>query len=404
MSLSSKELLSIRKILTQHYPTFDDVERICLDLGMGCEISENASISTIWHKILKDITAQNLWDKFGELLKEENVQLPSDLSRSINFDPPKKADDKPNLLFKNHLLLIGIDHYNDGIPTLNNAVRDVQAFKELMLNRYHFSSENCYELLNENASREGIISKLNELKTKLSKEDNLLFYFSGHGDLKQNIGYWLPADATSGKYGTYIANNEIHAHLQGIRTQHTLGIVDACFSGTMFTRASERTVKRYYNIPSRWLMTSGMEEPVPDGLPGYHSPFSESLLTQLEHNYQPALSIYKLFHDIREGVASNSEQKPRCEPLTNSGHQGGEFFFLLKNASFEQIPTTAQIDAKTPLRQVAVTTVVALQSQLRNLVATDDLSEAFAILNDKLNYDSSHKNLVLGRMGAYNGL
>ncbi|MFK7936508.1 MAG: hypothetical protein AB8G22_23535, partial [Saprospiraceae bacterium] len=46
----------------------------------------------------------------------------------------------------------------------------------------------------------------------------------------------------------------------------------------------------------------------------------------------------------------------------------------------------------------------ALQSQLRNLVATDDLSEAFAILNDKLNYDSSHKNLVLGRMGAYNGL
>lgn len=410
MPLSLKERRRIRKILAEKYTTYDAAQRIAADIDLTYNVDRNADIITVWNSILKAAEEQGLWADLVELLEEEGVNLSlkntEKTARSVGFEEDAAADDSPNLLFKNHLLLIGIDDYKNGISKLNNAVSDIKAFKEIALKRYQFSANHCYELIDHQANRKNIINKIRELQGQLTAEDNLLFYFSGHGELDKqtHTGYWIPADATAGEVSSYISNNEIRHLLQGFKTQHTFGIVDACFSGAMFMKATAAAVKRYYNIPSRWLMTSGLEEVVPDGAPGHHSPFAASLLTQLRNNFQPALSTNELWGQMREGVIANSKQTPRCEPLSNAGHQGGEFFFLRKDANFDQIPTTAQIDANTPLRQIAQTSAKSLQTQLQQLVATDDLYEAFTILNDKLSESSSHKNLVLGRMGAYNGL
>lgn len=406
MTLSATERRQIRNILAKHYPTFADAQRVAEDIELPIDINQNASIGTIWNSILKLAEQEASLKLLFEIVAEEGIEIAKQNNRSIQFEEDETATPAPHLLFKNHLFLIGIDKYQNGISTLNNAVSDIEAFKKIALERYQFTTTNCIELTDGQATRANIIAAFRKLQSTLTAEDNLLFYFSGHGELDKitQMGYWIPADAKQGDYSSYLSNQEIRHYIQALKTQHTFGIVDACFSGSMFMKSSLEVLKRYYNIPSRWLMTSGLEEPVPDGLPGHHSPFSASLLTQLKNNFQPALSTNDLWGRMREGVIANSAQTPRCEPIQSSGHQGGEFFFLLKDAEISQIPTTEKIDANTPLRQLATTGVNSLQVQLRQLVAADELDEAFNVLNDKLAESSSHKMLVYGRMGGYNGL
>lgn len=406
MTLTPKDRRNIRKSLVDHYPTFADAQRVLEDIELTIEIDSKATIFTIWTAILKLAEEKKCLADLLDIAQEEGVTIPVGVNKSVRFDEVDSNEESPNLLFKNHLFLIGINQYQNGISKLNNAVKDIEEFKRIALDRYQFSSNNCIELIDNQATRANIIAKFRELQSSLTEEDNLLFYFSGHGELDKStqMGYWIPADAKAGDYSSYLSNNEIRHYIQSLKTQHIFGIVDACFSGSMFMKSSLEVLKRYYNIPSRWLMTSGLEEPVPDGLPGHHSPFSASLLTQLKNNFQPALSTNDLWGKMREGVIANSTQTPRCEPIQSAGHQGGEFFFLLKNAEFSQIPTTEKVDASTPLRQLAKTGVKSLQMQLRQLVATNELDEAFNILNDKLAESSSHKMLVYGRMGGYNGL
>jgi len=52
----------------------------------------------------------------------------------------------------NHLLIIGIDDYQNGITPLNNAVRDAKMFSEILLKQYQFEAKNVTTLFNENAT------------------------------------------------------------------------------------------------------------------------------------------------------------------------------------------------------------------------------------------------------------
>lgn len=60
---------------------------------------------------------------------------------------------------KNHLLLIGIDEYQY-VGRLNNAVRDAQAFEQVLLNKYQFDPKHVRRLFNQDATRPGIAAAL----------------------------------------------------------------------------------------------------------------------------------------------------------------------------------------------------------------------------------------------------
>ncbi len=307
-----------------------------------------------------------------------------------------------------HLLCIGINKYSNGIATLNNAVRDAQAFEKILNDRYGVN--NIKSLYDEAATLEGIFNAFDELKKVITKEDNLIIYFSGHGELVDAQGYWIPIDATLNKRHTYIPNYEIKNLLKVLKAHHVLVIVDACFSGALLQRDRQLAVTRYYTIPSRWVMTSGQVEVVPDGLAGYHSPFAKSLLTQLELNPKPHLSVRELWLDMREGVIANSKQTPLCEPVRDANHQGGEYYFIDKNAkSLPPIPDTQKEELGIS-KQLAtpVTTnespIKALKSTLRKLQVTGKTKEAFELLMEKLRDDSTHMTTVYLRLANYNSL
>ncbi|MCO6490320.1 MAG: caspase family protein [Phaeodactylibacter sp.] len=93
---------------------------------------------------------------------------------------------------------IAIDEYAH-CPKLNNCVKDAREFIEVLTARYQFEPENTITLFNAEATRPQILAGLKKLKSQVGPQDNLMIYFSGHGETEDNVGYWPPATAASGR-------------------------------------------------------------------------------------------------------------------------------------------------------------------------------------------------------------
>jgi len=204
------------------------------------------------------------------------------------------------------------------------------------------------------ATQDNIIDAFESLRLTLTKDDNLVFYFSGHGELIKATqrGYWIPVDARPGKVGSYLINTQIQDFIKSLHARHVLGIVDACFSGRLLKSTKteeENDMERYFTMPSRELIMSGKEK-VPDGLPGLHSPFANALINILEHNTKPFLGTLDLWKSMRKKLSSTTKAPAIYKALDHGvledvGDLDGEFYFLL--ADSEEIPLEQKIKTST---------------------------------------------------------
>lgn len=235
---------------------------------------------------------------------------------------------------KNYLLAIAINAYQQCTP-LHNAVRDVEAFIELMTSRYHFEEQQVIFLKDEQATKPAIEQAFDGLIDLITPEDNLIVYFSGHGRYHQRRGgYWLPVEAGAGDgdWTKYFDNERVRYYLSRIESFHTFLIADSCFSGTLFIdKSKEKSVEeRRDSEPSRWGLTSGKREIVSDGEPGQHSPFASALLKTLRDTDKP-LGVVNLCDKVLEIVAANEQQTPMFSPLKVEGHKYGQMVFYLRD-------------------------------------------------------------------------
>lgn len=340
----------------------------------------------------------------------------------------------PNISFgTNYLLVIGIDNYSNGVPMLRNAVRDAEAFRDLLLDQYQFDGKHTITLFNEEATRANIYRTIGELiRDKVKEDDSLVFYFSGHGEYVDYLGegYWLPVDAVQGDESTYVSNYDVSKLMNRTKARHVLGIVDSCFSGSFITRSTNASpmIKRFISRPSRWIITSGQLEVVSDGSLGDNSPFAKLLLSRLRNNIDDGIWVSKLGEGIRQGFNYNTnKQIPDFAPLIDSGHEGGQFVFLRKNASWDfaitaerdevrneestgamsrgttaspppkEEPPKPQIEEKDwanlPLNE--------LKKDLRKMVALGEIPKVHDIL-DELLTNSSMQTTIIIRMANWN--
>ena len=72
-------------------------------------------------------------------------------------------------------------------------------------------------LLDQDATRENIIDHLEGYEEKLTEQDNLIIFFSGHGEMKRGgkYGFWVPHDAEK-KPSKYVSNERIKGIIDGI--------------------------------------------------------------------------------------------------------------------------------------------------------------------------------------------
>ena len=248
---------------------------------------------------------------------------------------------------KNHLLAIAINDYAF-CPKLNNAVKDAQDFIDLMLEKFEFEEANVTFLKDTEATKTNIIKQLRQLITNLSANDNLVIYFSGHGEFDKliNEGYWITQEVQQ-EFSNYLPNSSIKNYISKIKAHHIFLISDSCFSGALFGKNTRQAYEVYERDASRWGLTSGRNEIVTDGKPGENSPFAKSLLYALRNTMEP-LPILDLCLKVKNNTTINSNQSPRYEPIDKSGHFGGQFVFRLKNnieKAWQQTLTLNTIEA-----------------------------------------------------------
>jgi tetratricopeptide (TPR) repeat protein len=251
----------------------------------------------------------------GELFKSEQ--------RTIEYNPLKESSNY-------HALLISVEAYDDlGIKDLSKPIEDATNLKDVLLQNYSFDSTSI--ILLKNPKKEDIINELIKLQGELGEKDNLLIYYSGHGINKNEVGYWLPSDSKMESRTTWFSNSEFRDYVNGIKTEHTLVIADACFSGSIFS-GGFRDVESFpceemAKVKSRRAMTSGANTVVPD-----ESVFLKYICNILNSNEQSCLSAEELYSRIKPAVISNSpnNQIPQFGILPQVGDEGGNFVFRKK--------------------------------------------------------------------------
>jgi tetratricopeptide (TPR) repeat protein len=236
---------------------------------------------------------------------------------------------------KYYALIIGISEYSD--PSMTDLdgfpVQDAERLAKILTERYSFDQENI--MLLKDADRLQIMRAFDKLSATLTRNDNLLIFYAGHGyyDEETELGYWLPSDAEKEFTANWIYNDVLVANLRRIRSKHTLLISDACFSGSIFKTRSlmqdaPTAYQKKYELSSRKAITSGVLKTVPN-----KSVFFKYLADRLENNTDKYLSASQLFQEIEIPVANNSPNTPQYGVIQGVGDEGGDFIFILEQAN-----------------------------------------------------------------------
>lgn len=259
----------------------------------------------------------------------------ADQSRGFKIGKIKELSHKSGKLGAYKALVIGINDYKDPkITDLKTAVNDAKEMGSLLKTKYGFSID---LLLDHQATKAAIVKKLRKLAASANPNESILIYYAGHGDLDRvlNGGWWIPWDARGGEPTTYLDNTLVQKVLSAIKARHVLLVSDSCYSGALFGQVrslpqviDDRFYLSLYNEKSRWGMTSGNKTPVSDAGSEGHSVFAYQLLKALRKNEKPYITTQEVYTQIASIISNNSEQMPRCQPIRNTGDQGGGFVFV----------------------------------------------------------------------------
>lgn len=275
----------------------------------------------------------------------------AETSRGITLDPVSRTSETPFNKGIYRALIIGNNQYRDKKgrwQPLETAVTDAKSVKNLLEKHYGFQDIT----LLENATRRDVLVELDALSRRSMSNDNVLIYYAGHGfmDAETNKGFWVPVDANGADKTTFLRNSTIRDELTTIasRVKHTLLLSDSCFSGSLL-RSGTRGItpevdpEKYYqkvaNKKSVQIVTAGGVEFVDDNYKSSgHSPFTYFLLSELENNDKPLLTVSELSGNVKKAVANNVDQTPESGVLMGAGDELGEFIFIKLNIAVEGIP------------------------------------------------------------------
>jgi hypothetical protein len=140
-------------------------------------------------------------------------------------------------------LVVGINDYG-GLGDLNSCVADARDFANLLGRTYGVPAGNIRLLLDGEASREGIaVAFQQHLVSGASADDQIVFYFSGHGSLSPNLNSItlrrvdkalvparLPAQPNS--WAHLVTQASLDEWLAKSPARRQVVVLDCCHSGT----------------------------------------------------------------------------------------------------------------------------------------------------------------------------
>lgn len=286
-------------------------------------------------------------------------------------------------------VVIGINAYQAGIPSLKTPVSDAQTLAETLQAQHHYQT---YLLLDQAATQAALLDLLtHRLPSLVGKDDRVLVYFAGHGIALNGEdgpeGYLIPQDARLGEVQTYLPMTVVNQALLQLPCRHFLGILDCCFAGAFRWSSTRKLIPiesgtlhrerfdRFIQDPAWQIITSAAyDESALDGFDlkddrgqyDNHSPFAAALIEALQgiaDAYPPAqagqpagdgvLTATELYLYLRDRVETIAEcrtmrQTPGIYPLNK--HDKGEYIFLVPGRELKLPPAPVLDVSKNPYR------------------------------------------------------
>lgn len=243
--------------------------------------------------------------------------------------------------------IIGINNYQNW-PMLHYATNDAQGVRNILIQKYNFKPENVFLLLDQQATRQNILSLLGDKlgNTDMVKHDDRVFvFFAGHGATRKlpsgrDLGYIIPVDAGLSDYeGQAISMTNFQDISETIPAKHVLFVMDSCYSGLALTRGggiafSQNYLQEIAKREARQMFTAGgADQQVSDTGPNGHSVFTWTLMQALDGradlNGDGVITATELAAYVSPAVSAVSRQTPAFGNLP--GSEGGDFIFDLKH-------------------------------------------------------------------------
>ena len=152
---------------------------------------------------------------------------------------------------KGRALLIGINKYQN-FPHLRGSANDVETIRQLLSTRYGFAPGSIQMLIDQEATRQGILAALTRLQQETKLDDTVYVHFSGYGSLiklyqadgKEPIvrETLVPYDGREGTTPDLLVD-DIQKSLDTIASKAVIFVTDTAFSvttlraGKVLTRA-----------------------------------------------------------------------------------------------------------------------------------------------------------------------
>ena len=137
-----------------------------------------------------------------------------------------------------YLLAVGINEYENPALNLNYAKEDAKAFSKLIeeQGKNIFKKVEVHSLYDREATRDNILSVLEEISQKARPEDVFVFYYAGHGSMVDNTFYFIPTENVSLYQADRLAAESIEAgtmqeKFRNISALKQVVMLDACQSG-----------------------------------------------------------------------------------------------------------------------------------------------------------------------------
>jgi hypothetical protein len=148
---------------------------------------------------------------------------------------------------------VGINDYPGISNDLKGCVNDATDWASLL----EYSGFEVEKLINEQATRQNILSKLDNLVTNATAGDEIVFTYSGHGTSIYDVGGDEPDeyDEALYVYDGLLVDDELRAIFQKVKPDvHVVVISDSCFSGTvtraLITDSSKPRYIKTHDIPT----------------------------------------------------------------------------------------------------------------------------------------------------------
>lgn len=256
---------------------------------------------------------KRLRDRLAELNRQTKPEYNDDLPGLLSKVPAPKPN--PRL----HVLAIGINDYAD-VPDVPFADRSAQQFAAITQKLLGAQAQNVVVLTNSDATLGRILSRFNTLLNRLGPEDQLLFYYAGHGVPGKDgaSAYLLAQDGGPGSYEQpELQLSKLYALIAKSRVGEAKLFIDACFSGRsskdtiVFEGIAPITLKPRQNFPDSQrlaVITAGRGDQFSnqDKLRG-HRLFSYHLMRVLLEDHAK-LEIAQLYKRLRESVLNESRR------------------------------------------------------------------------------------------------